>query len=131
MFIVTAYGKMTTLNCHQDVLVRSFLCELFLELKHQHLAVPFHCLVSASVTGTFVDDPLSFCHPAHALLLFPASAIRVPYTGLAGGDPLGYFDWSMILQATLNGLESAALFGAASIAIEAATRKGLISRFPG
>jgi hypothetical protein len=37
----------------------------------------------------------------------------------------------MILQAVLNGLESAALFGAASLAIDAATRKGYLSRFPG
>eukprot|EP00534_Pseudo-nitzschia_fraudulenta_P009876 CAMPEP_0201169524 /NCGR_PEP_ID=MMETSP0851-20130426/80461_1 /ASSEMBLY_ACC=CAM_ASM_000631 /TAXON_ID=183588 /ORGANISM="Pseudo-nitzschia fraudulenta, Strain WWA7" /LENGTH=244 /DNA_ID=CAMNT_0047451305 /DNA_START=37 /DNA_END=771 /DNA_ORIENTATION=- len=45
------------------------------------------------------------------------------------GPPLGYFDWSMIEQAVWGGVESAALFGAASFAMELAFRQKWISRF--
>lgn len=49
----------------------------------------------------------------------------------AGGAPLGYFDWSMIQQGALSGIESAALFGGAALAMEYCFRKGYISKFPG
>ena len=46
------------------------------------------------------------------------------------GDPLGYFDWNMIQQLALNGVESAALFGAAAVAMEYAYDRNWISKFP-
>ena len=46
-----------------------------------------------------------------------------------GGPPLGYFDWNMIEQALWGGVESAALFGAASLAMELAFRQKWISKF--
>lgn len=45
------------------------------------------------------------------------------------GPPLGYFDWNMIEQAAWGGVESAALFGAASLAMEFAFRNKWISKF--
>lgn len=45
------------------------------------------------------------------------------------GPPLGYFDWNMIQQAAWGGLESAVLFGAASLAMEFAFRQKWISKF--
>lgn len=45
------------------------------------------------------------------------------------GPPLGYFDWNMIKQAAWGGVESAALFGAASLAMEFAFRQKWISKF--
>ena len=49
---------------------------------------------------------------------------------LSGGDPIGYFDWNMIQQLALNGLESAALFGATAAAMEYAYSRNWISKFP-
>jgi hypothetical protein len=46
------------------------------------------------------------------------------------GDPLGYFDWNMIQQLALNGLESVALFGAAAAAMEVAYDREWIGKFP-
>lgn len=46
------------------------------------------------------------------------------------GAPLGYFDWDMITQAGLNGIESAALFGAAAVAMEYCFSRKIISKFP-
>ena len=46
-----------------------------------------------------------------------------------GGPPLGYFDWNMIQQAAWGGVESAFLFGAASLAMEFAFRQEWISKF--
>ena len=52
------------------------------------------------------------------------SRVRVPGYCTAAlldcGDPIGYFDWDIIQQLLLSGLESAALFGAAAIALEMA-----------
>lgn len=48
-----------------------------------------------------------------------------------GGSPLGYFDWTMIQQGVLSGIESVALFGAAAVAMEFCFRRGYISKFPG
>lgn len=48
---------------------------------------------------------------------------------MLGGPPLGYFDWNMIEQAAWGGVESAFLFGAASLAMELAFRQGWISKF--
>merc|ERR1712176_506702 len=45
------------------------------------------------------------------------------------GAPLGYFDWNMLTQAALTGIESAILFGAASLAMELCFSKGWISKF--
>mmetsp|Transcript_2727 Transcript_2727/g.4051 ORF Transcript_2727/g.4051 Transcript_2727/m.4051 type:complete len:215 (+) Transcript_2727:41-685(+) len=57
----------------------------------------------------------------------PSYCSAVP---LECGDPLGYFDWSMISQAALNGLESAALFGGAALAMDECFRRGWITKFP-
>lgn len=46
------------------------------------------------------------------------------------GAPLGYFDWNLIQQLGLNGVESAALFGAAALAMEIAYKKNFITKFP-
>ena len=60
--------------------------------------------------------------------------IRVPSYCTAApldcGDPIGYFDYGMIGQLLLNGMESVALFGGAAIAMEVAYRKGWITKFP-
>eukprot|EP00531_Pseudo-nitzschia_arenysensis_P011249 CAMPEP_0116135934 /NCGR_PEP_ID=MMETSP0329-20121206/11455_1 /TAXON_ID=697910 /ORGANISM="Pseudo-nitzschia arenysensis, Strain B593" /LENGTH=229 /DNA_ID=CAMNT_0003630767 /DNA_START=153 /DNA_END=842 /DNA_ORIENTATION=+ len=45
------------------------------------------------------------------------------------GPPLGYFDWNMIQQAAWGGVESAFLFGAASLAMEFAFKQNWISKF--
>ena len=46
-----------------------------------------------------------------------------------GGAPLGYFDWPMLTETALNGIESAALFGAAAVAMEFCFNHNLISKF--
>lgn len=60
--------------------------------------------------------------------------IRVPTYCTAApldcGDPFGYFDYDMIGQLILNGMESVALFGGAAYAMEVAYRKGWITKFP-
>jgi hypothetical protein len=48
---------------------------------------------------------------------------------LSCGEPLGYVDWNMISQLAWNGVESAALFGVTSIAMEFAYKKGWIQKF--
>ena len=62
------------------------------------------------------------------------SRIRVPEYCTAApldcGDPIGYFDWDMLGQLALNGLESVALFGGAALAMEVAYNKKWISKFP-
>ena len=62
------------------------------------------------------------------------SRIRVPSyctaVPLDCGAPTGYFDWNMIQQLALNGLESAALFGGAAAAMEYAYSKKWIGKFP-
>jgi hypothetical protein len=62
------------------------------------------------------------------------SRVRVPGYCTAApldcGDPIGYFDWDMLNQLFLNGLESVALFGAAALAMEAAYDRNWISKFP-
>ncbi|KAL3775125.1 hypothetical protein ACHAWO_001948 [Cyclotella atomus] len=62
------------------------------------------------------------------------SRVRVPGYCTAApldcGDPIGYFDWNMIQQLTLNGLESVALFGAAAAAMEVAYDRKWIGKFP-
>ncbi len=59
--------------------------------------------------------------------------IRVPvYCSAAPldcGEPLGYFDWSMINQLVGSGLESVVMFGAAAFAVEYCYEKNYISRF--
>jgi len=46
------------------------------------------------------------------------------------GDPLGYFDFNMIQQLVLNGLESAALFAGTAAAMEYAYERNWVSKFP-
>ena len=62
------------------------------------------------------------------------SRIRVPLYCTAApldcGSPLGYFDYDMLQQLVLNGLESVALFGGAALAMEYAYSKKLITKFP-
>jgi hypothetical protein len=62
------------------------------------------------------------------------SRIRVPEYCTAApldcGDPIGYFDYDMLGQLALNGLESVALFGGAAFAMEVAYSKKWISKFP-
>ena len=62
------------------------------------------------------------------------SRIRVPSYCTAApldcGDPFGYFDYDMLQQLVLNGLESVALFGGAALAMEYAYSKRWISKFP-
>ena len=60
---------------------------------------------------------------------FPALHIFCIAQLKIGGPPLGYFDWNMIEQAAWGGVESAFLFGAASLAMELAFRQGWISKF--
>lgn len=57
----------------------------------------------------------------------PAYCSAIP---LDCGSPFGYFDWSMIYQAAVNGAESVALFGAAAAAIDYVTSRGFLSKFP-
>jgi hypothetical protein len=46
-----------------------------------------------------------------------------------GGPPLGYFDWSMLTQAGITGVESGVLFGAAALTMDFCFQKGWISKF--
>ena len=55
--------------------------------------------------------------------------IKQPSFLTIGGPPLGYFDWNMIEQAAWGGVESAFLFGAASLAMELAFGQKWISKF--
>lgn len=47
------------------------------------------------------------------------------------GEPLGYFDWNTLSQAALSGVESAALFGGAALAMDYCFSRGIISKFRG
>jgi hypothetical protein len=48
---------------------------------------------------------------------------------LSGGAPLGYFNYEMLQQVGLQGVESAVLFGAAALAMDFAFRGGWVSKF--
>lgn len=50
---------------------------------------------------------------------------------LSCGAPFGYVDWNLLQQLAWNGAESGILFAAAAMAMEAATERGFVSRFPG
>ena len=67
------------------------------------------------------------------VLVRTLAKIRVPvYCSAAPldcGEPLGYFDYSMIGQAINSGLESVVMFGVTALAIEFCHEKGYISRF--
>ena len=56
----------------------------------------------------------------------PTSCSALP---LSCGAPLGYVNWDMINQGLLSGVESAALFGGAALAMEVAFDKGFIGKF--
>ena len=62
------------------------------------------------------------------------SRIRVPSYCTAAplncGEPMGYFDYDMLQQLVLNGLESVALFGGAALAMEYAYSNKWITKFP-
>jgi len=47
----------------------------------------------------------------------------------SGGEPLGYFDWNMLSQAGWAGVESAALFGVAALAMDYCFSRDIISKF--
>jgi len=61
------------------------------------------------------------------------SRIRIPtycsFAPLDCGSPLGYFDWNTLGQASLSGLESAVMFGAAAAAIDYCHDREIILRF--
>lgn len=63
------------------------------------------------------------------------SKIQIPIycsaAPLSCGAPLEYFDWDMLSQAFFGGLESLALFGAASAAMEYCFKRNIISKFRG
>ena len=67
----------------------------------------------------------------YSLDCFVKMCVLIPSSLFAGGSPLGYFDWSMVQQGILSGIESVALFGVAGVAMEYCFRKGYISKFPG
>lgn len=50
---------------------------------------------------------------------------------LSCGEPLEYFDWSMIYQGVWAGVESVALFGAAALLIEYCFWRNIIKQFKG
>ena len=56
----------------------------------------------------------------------PTSCSALP---LSCGAPIGYANWDMINQGLLSGVESAALFGGAALAMELAFDKGFIGKF--
>lgn len=56
----------------------------------------------------------------------PSYCTAVP---LDCGDPIGYFDWSMITQVAFNGLESVALFGGVAAAMDWSFDRGILSKF--
>lgn len=61
-------------------------------------------------------------------LRIPGYCTAIP---LNCGEPLGIFDWGVLLQLAVNGVESAILFGFTALAIDIALEKGYISKFPG
>lgn len=61
-------------------------------------------------------------------IIVPSYCTPIP---LSCGDPLNYFDYNMIYQLILNGLESVALFGVTAYAIDWTIQKKWISKFPG
>jgi len=77
-------------------------------------------MLNQGVVGGFVVvRTLSNIHVTDTCLSIP----------LRCGPPLGYFDWNMIQQAAWGGVESAFLFGGASLAMELAFRQKWISKF--
>jgi hypothetical protein len=46
------------------------------------------------------------------------------------GTPFGYFDWYLLQQLTINGIESIVLFGTAQLAINYAISQKFVSKFP-
>mmetsp|Transcript_17425 Transcript_17425/g.25163 ORF Transcript_17425/g.25163 Transcript_17425/m.25163 type:complete len:104 (+) Transcript_17425:425-736(+) len=72
---------------------------------------------------------------AFVLVQKTLSKIQIPLYCTAApldcGDPLGYFDWDMILQASWAYGESMALFGGAAKGIDYCFQKGWIGKFPG
>ena len=58
------------------------------------------------------------------------SRIRVGYycDGLYCGAPLGLFDWSMLSQTILSGIENIALFGATALVMEYFYKQDFISK---
>ena len=78
--------------------------------------------------------PIFFICRGAFVVVRTLSRIRVPSyctaVPLDCGAPTGYFDWNMIQQLALNGLESAALFGGAAAAMEYAYSKKWIGKFP-
>ena len=56
----------------------------------------------------------------------PTSCSALP---LSCGAPIGYANWDMINQGLLSGVESAALFGGAALAMEACFETGFIGKF--
>jgi len=55
----------------------------------------------------------------------PTSCSALP---LSCGEPIGYANWDMINQGLLSGVESAALFGGAALAMEVAFGRGFIGK---
>ncbi|KAG7339561.1 hypothetical protein IV203_025102 [Nitzschia inconspicua] len=77
-------------------------------------------MLNQGVIGAFVfTRTLSTIHVSDSCSAIP----------LQCGQPLEYFDWNMIGQLLVNGIESAVLFGAAAWAMETAFSKGWISKF--
>jgi hypothetical protein len=62
-----------------------------------------------------------------ALLRVSASCSALP---LRCGDPLSYLDWSMLLDLSVNLLESSFMFIPTALALEALADRGFIGRFP-
>lgn len=48
-----------------------------------------------------------------------------------GGDPLGFYDWNILLQLGWGLLESGALFGLTAAAMDYCFRRGIITKFRG
>ena len=69
------------------------------------------------------------------VILRTVSRINIPLyctaVPLNCGSPLGVFDWNVLQQLAINGVESAVLFGFAALAVDIAIEKGYISKFPG
>jgi hypothetical protein len=104
-----------------DTDMGSLECALFAIVYRYCIRQDLNPQLNQGVLGAFV-------------LIRTLSKIQVPAYCTAApldcGSPLGYFDWSMLAQATLSAIESVVMFGAAAAAMNYCFEKGWITKFP-
>jgi hypothetical protein len=60
-------------------------------------------------------------------LIMPSYCTALP---LYCGSPMGYFDWTLLVQLLLNSIESYIMFQSTASALDASIERGFLSKFP-